>query len=254
MVPASGQPSRSLGPTNSSVPTRSATPIGMPDEPEPRGQHRRREDRGRHEERPGAGEQVAEMLADAHAEQPVERGERDLDRASRGLARVAVRRGDVAPGELRDRIRPAHEAERLDERGRGAGRDGERRERRRGGKHDPEQDRERQHGERAQQQRLPAQDQARAAGVEPAQDLVRLLAQDVRVLERPAEREERGVERERDEDEQDTRHDVQAHGVGGVLAPWGWGVGVGSCIASSWLRARAWFRRRTSQDARSRRV
>ena len=70
------------------------------------------------------------MLADTDAEQAMERGERDLDGWSRGLARAAVRRSDVPAGQLRDRVRPAHEAERLDERGHRAGRDGERRERR----------------------------------------------------------------------------------------------------------------------------
>ena len=58
------------------------------------------------------------MLADADAEQAVERREHDLDRLPRGIAVRAVRRGDVATSQLRDGERPAHEPERLDE-GRG---------------------------------------------------------------------------------------------------------------------------------------
>ena len=66
------------------------------------------------------------------------------------------------------------------------------------------------------QQRLPAQDQPRPAGREPPQDLVGLLAQDVRVVEGAPELEEGEVERDRDRDQQRGGHGV--HGVG-VCAP-----------------------------------
>ena len=95
-----------------------ATPIGRPTMPSQRGQHGGRQDRGRHQQRPQAGEQVAEVLADAHAEQPVQGREDDLDRRA-GSRRHRVRPArDVAASQLRDGERPAHETERLDE-GRG---------------------------------------------------------------------------------------------------------------------------------------
>ena len=50
-------------------------------------------------------------------------------------------------------------------------------------------------------------------GVESPQDLVGLLAQDVRVVERPAELEEGHVEGDRDDDQQECRHDLNRHAV-----------------------------------------
>ena len=63
-----------------------AIPIGSPTIPSQAGSDGGRQDRGRHEERPQAGQQVAEVLADADPEQSVERGEHDLD-ASAGSRR-----------------------------------------------------------------------------------------------------------------------------------------------------------------------
>ena len=56
--------------------------MGRPRSPS-RPEDRRREDRGGHEQRPHAGQQVAEVLADADAEQSMERREDDLDRGAR---------------------------------------------------------------------------------------------------------------------------------------------------------------------------
>ena len=215
MVPASGQPCSSLGPTNSSVPINSATPIGMPMRPSHPGEDRRREDRCCDQERPDAGQQVSEVLPDPDAEQTMERRERDLDRATRRRGVRAIG-GHVATGQLRDGERPAHEPERLHQRRGRAHDDGGRGERRRSAQRHGQQRNEGEHREGAQQQRLPAQDQPGPAGGEPSQDLVGLLAQDVRVVEGPSELEEGEVERDRDRDQQCSGHDV--HGVG-VCAP-----------------------------------
>ena len=59
------------------------------------------------------------MLADADAEQSVERGEHDLDRLAGGVTLRAVGRRDVAPRQFRHGERPADEPEALDERRRG---------------------------------------------------------------------------------------------------------------------------------------
>ena len=182
-----------------------AMPISTPTTPSHDGRTAVDDDRGRHQQRPQPGEQVPEVLADADPEQPVERGEHDLDGLARGVTLRAVGRRDVASRQLRDRERPAHQTQALDDR---RGRpdddrqDGQRRRRR---QDDGEQRRQRQHQERADQQRLPAQDQPGAAGDEPPQDLVGLLSQDVRVVERATELEERDVEGDRHRDQQDRR-------------------------------------------------
>ena len=54
-------------------------------------------------------------------------------------------------------------------------------------------------------------DQPGSAGVEPGQDFVGLLAQDVRVIERPAEFEEGEIERDRDRDQQNSAGNLSAH-------------------------------------------
>ena len=73
------------------------------------------------EDRPGAGEQVAEVLADGDAEVAVEGLEDDVDGC-----RVVGRR----PGQVRDEERPADQAEELDERREHADPRGERQQRR----------------------------------------------------------------------------------------------------------------------------
>ena len=70
---------------------------------------------------------------------------------------------------------------------------------------------QRQHRERAEEQRLPAQEESGASRVEPSQDLVGLAAQDVRVVERPPELEEGEVEGDRDDDEQERRDGLDGH-------------------------------------------
>ena len=94
------------------------------------------------------------------------------------------------------------------------------RERGRRGEDDREQRDQREHRERADQQRLPAQDEAGPTGRKTAQDLVGLLAQDVRVVEGTTEFEEGQVEGDRHGDQQDGGGDVSAHWYfagGGVL-------------------------------------
>ena len=160
-----------------------------------------------------AGEEVAEVLADAHAEQAVERREHHLDRASRRVALGALG-GDVAAGQLRHRERPAHESERLDQRP------------------PPHRRRRTSTVSAGGAARTTASNaasgsiasaltssasQRRMSPEPPAsnrrQDLVRLLAQDVRVVERPAELEEGQVERDRDGDQQDRGGDLSAHAL-----------------------------------------
>ena len=62
------------------------------------------------------GQQVAEVLADPHAEQSIQGREDDADSRARRVALRTDGRGNVPASELRDGERPAHEAEGLDER------------------------------------------------------------------------------------------------------------------------------------------
>src|SRR5688572_14429599 len=66
-------------------------PDDDPDDPEPRGQDRRRQDRAGDEQRPEPGEEVSQMLADTHAEQPVKRRKDGFDRLARRLTVRAIR-------------------------------------------------------------------------------------------------------------------------------------------------------------------
>ena len=156
-------------------------------------------------------QQVAEVLPHADAQQPVERGERDDHRLAGRVARGSRRCRDVAARQLGHAVRPAHQAERLDERCRRTEHDREHAQRGRRGEGHGQHGRQRQHRQRAQEQELPAKEEAGTAGGEAAQDLVRLPAQDVRVVERPSEREERPVERNRDHDQQDPGQRLNAH-------------------------------------------
>ena len=138
------------------------------------------------------------MLPDANAKEPVQRREGHLDRPSgrRGVGRVGAVGGDVAASQLRYRERPAHQAEGLHQGGGGAHDDRRDRQRRRRFEHHRQQRDEGQHRDGGQEQGLPSQDQPRAARGEPPQDLVGLLAQDVRVVECAAKLDERKIERD----------------------------------------------------------
>ena len=65
-------------------------PIGTPIDPIQAGSTVGRQDRRRDEQRPAPGEQVAEVLADADAEQAVERREGHLDRPAGRLTLRAL--------------------------------------------------------------------------------------------------------------------------------------------------------------------
>ena len=213
-MPASAQPSRSFGPTNSSVPTRSAIPIRMPTTPSQPGRTVVERIDAADEQRPQAGEQVAEVLADAHAEEPVERGEDHRDRLPGGVtagpsgAATYRRASSGTANGQRTRPRPWTSAATAPDD------HGQDRERRRRPEHDGEQGRQREHQQGAQQQGLPPEDEAGSAGIETPQDLVRLLAEDVRIVECPAELEEGHVESDRHHDQEEGGEDLNGHGVG----------------------------------------
>ena len=117
----------------------------------------------------------------------------------------------VATRQLRDGIRPANETERLDERGDRPDDDRQHGQGRPGAERDREQGRQRQHRQGAHHEGMPAQDQPGATGVEPTQDRVGRLAQDVRVVERTAELDEREVEPDRHDDQQHAGDELDGH-------------------------------------------
>jgi len=139
--------------------------------------------------RPPAGEQIAQMLPDGHAQVAVEGLEDDLDGVPSGRRGRRVT-GDA--GQVGNNERPADQSQELDQGGQqpdggGQGQDGRvgvgqgGREQHHGG---GEQDRA--HGEPP-----PDEDQAAAAGSDPLQDLVGWLAEDVGIVEAAGEQ---GVE------------------------------------------------------------
>src|SRR5687768_2748902 len=87
---------------------------GSADPAEPRRDGGCRHDRGRGEDGPRAREQIAQVLADADTQEPMQRREHDLDRLPRGRG-VRALGGPVATGELGYGERPADEAQCLDQ-------------------------------------------------------------------------------------------------------------------------------------------
>jgi hypothetical protein len=114
-------------------------------------------------------------------------------------------------GQLGHAVRPAHQAERLDEGGGHAEHNRERAQCRWRGEGHGKDGRQREHRQGAEEQELPAKKEAWTTGGEAAQDLVRLPAQDVRVVEGPSEREERAVERYRNDDQQNPGQRLDGH-------------------------------------------
>src|SRR5690242_3872204 len=180
------------------------------DPAQPAGQDVSRQDRGRDEQCPRPRQEVAQMLADAHPEQAVECGEEHLDRSTRRDGIGAIRR-DISTGQLGHGEGPANQANALNEGRRRTDDDRRHRERRRSADDHREQRDERQHRNGAQEQRVPAKDETGSAGGEAPENVIRLLAQDVRVVEGAAELEEGRVERDRHGDQQDRRCHVGGH-------------------------------------------
>jgi hypothetical protein len=79
------------------------------------------------------------------------------------------------------------------------------------GEHLPHEDGERREQDGREHEAVPEQLQRQAAGIEPAQDLSRRVAQDVRVVEAPREQKEEDVERQRQQDEERAGGVVDVH-------------------------------------------
>ena len=151
--------------------------------------------------------------------------------------------GDVATGQLGNSERPAYEAERLDERSRhpdhehgGSQRGGR-------GKDYREKCHQRQHRERTPEERLPSQDKPSPAGGETPEYLVRLLTEDVRVVEDAPEFKEGNVEGDRHGDQKNRRDQLDAHSITSCR---GWGSAV---TQRSYARAAPLYRRPHDQVA-----
>jgi hypothetical protein len=187
-VPASFQPLGSKGPTNQR-PQRKQRRQQQPDDPEQRVQPVGLDEGDAGQGGPQAGEQIAQVLADGHAQVAVEGLEGDLNGVAGG--RSGRRVGGEA-SQLGDGEGPADQAQELHQRGQqpdggGQGQDG--------GVGVGEGGRE-QHGGGGEQDRAhgeppPGEDEAAAPGGEPVQDPAGWLAQDVGVVKAAGEQ---GVE------------------------------------------------------------